>query len=331
MLEFLYEYGLFLAQSITVVMAILMSVGGVLALLKNTKGSAQWDLDIQSVNEKYNSMKLDLYQAIMTKDELKAALKEEKKQQKLRQTTSSKRLFVLDFLGDIRASSVNDLRETISAILTVINSEDKVLMRLESAGGHVHAYGLAASQLARLKAQGVSLTIAVDKIAASGGYMMACVADHIIAAPFAILGSIGVLGQAPNFHRLLKKHNVDFEQHAAGQYKQTLSVFGENTDSARTKFKEELEDTHELFKQFVIQHRGQVDIQKVATGEHWYGTRALQHHLIDELKTSDDYLLEACEYMDVYEVEVIGKKTLLDRISSTFAAASERLFFTSKV
>ena len=109
------------------------------------------------------------------------------------------------------------------------------------------AYGLAASQMQRIRDKKLKLTVCVDKVAASGGYMMAVVADKIIAAPFAVLGSIGVLAQVPNFHRLLKKHDVDFEMLTAGKYKRTLTMFGENTDKGREKFQEDIEDTHVLF------------------------------------------------------------------------------------
>jgi serine protease SohB len=202
-------------------------------------------------------------------------------------------VFVLGFHGDIRAHAVRNLREEISALLTLAEPEDSVVVRLESSGGMVHAYGLAAAQLTRIRERGIPLTVCVDKVAASGGYLMACVADRIVAAPFAMVGSIGVLAQIPNFHRLLKKHDIDYELLTAGQYKRTLTVFGRNTDTARQKFAEELEDTHALFREFVQRYRPGLDVAAVATGEVWFGERAQGLGLVDTLGTSDALLQDA--------------------------------------
>jgi serine protease SohB len=231
------------------------------------------------------------------------------------------RTFVLDFDGDIRASAVESLREEISAVVQVAKPQDEVLLRLESPGGMVHTYGLAASQLRRLRTAGIRLTAAVDEVAASGGYMMACVADQIIAAPFAVIGSIGVVAQIPNFNRLLKEHNIDFELHTAGEYKRTLTLFGENTEAAREKFREELESTHKLFKGFVTDNRPQLDIDRVATGEHWYGSRALELKLIDAMQTSDDYLLAASKERDIFEVHFKRRKAFPERLAQSVRMA----------
>ena len=221
---------------------------------------------------------------------------------------------MIDFKGDIRATEVTSLREEITAILTVATTGDEVLVKLESAGGTVHGYGLAASQLKRIRDKGIHLTIAVDKVAASGGYMMACVAHKIIAAPFAIIGSVGVLAQMPNFNRLLKKHDIDFEEITAGKYKRTLTLFGENTDEDREKMREELADIHLLFKEFIHENRSQVDVEKIATGEHWHGKRALELKLVDELRTSDDYLSSSVNTADIFEIDYERIK-LLDHFS----------------
>jgi serine protease SohB len=254
-------------------------------------------------------------QAVMLpKKAFKQFLKSQKKQSKQKDAKPS--VFVLNFHGDIRGSAVASLRQEISAVLSVARPQDEVLLRLESSGGLVTAYGLAASQLTRIKEKKLKLTAAVDKVAASGGYMMACVADRIIAAPFAVLGSIGVIAQLPNFNRFLKKNDIDFEQFTAGEYKRTVTLFAENTDKAREKFRLELEDTHTLFKDFVKQHREGLDITQVATGEHWYGTRALELKLVDELRTSDDYLLELSRSADLFEVTYTRKHPLIARFFS---------------
>lgn len=234
---------------------------------------------------------------------------------------SDKKIYVLDFDGDLKASAVAHLREEISTIVSVANKGDEVILRLESPGGLVHGYGLAAAQLARIKEAGLTLTVCVDKVAASGGYMMACVADKILAAPFAVIGSIGVVSQMPNFNKWLKNHDIDYEMFTAGEYKRTVTIFGENTDEDRAKYKEELEQTHKLFKHFVNTYRPELDLTKVSNGDHWYGEDAVHLGLVDELTASDSYILEQIKTHDVYALQSQKKPTLAEKLG--FAAAAE--------
>ena len=328
-MEFLYEYGMFVAKALTIVLAILVVVVGIILSLTKSKEEREEHIEIKKLNDKYDDIKFSMQSFMSNKDELKtlekahkAKLKAEKKSPK---DSERKRIFVVDFDGDIKASAVSDLREEVTAILMVARKQDEVFVRLQSPGGMVNTYGLAASQLTRIKDNNLSLTIAVDKVAASGGYMMACVADKIIAAPFAILGSIGVVAQIPNFNRVLKKHDVDYEIITAGEYKRTLTMLGENTEQGRTKFKEDIEDIHVLFKDFVENHRPVVDIAKVSTGEFWFGTRAKELALVDELKTSDDYLLEQVNEIDLYSVKHVEKKKLSDKFSGFLQNVSENV------
>jgi serine protease SohB len=251
------------------------------------------------------------------KKESRARRKERKRERRARakaEADARPRLFVLDFKGDLRATATASLREEVSAVLAVAAERDEVLVRLENAGGTVHEHGLAASQLVRIKQRGLKLSIAVDKVAASGGYLMACVADRLIAAPFAIVGSIGVIWQAPNLNRLLEENGVAWEQVTAGRYKRTLTLFGKNTEEGRQKLQEELEDVHSLFKSQIQTYRPQVDIDRVATGEHWYGLRALDLQLVDEIRTSDDLLLEAAKERDLYRVAYRRRRPLPERL-----------------
>ena len=256
---------------------------------------------------------------MLDKKQLKALKKEEKEQEKKRKNEEKpvrEKVYVLNFNGDIKASQSEQLKDEITALLSMGDHVDEVVVKVESGGGMVHQYGYAASQLDRIKAQGIPLTICVDKVAASGGYMMAVVADKIIAAPFAVIGSIGVIAQLPNFNKLLKKNDIDFEVHTAGEYKRTLTVFGENTDKAREKFREDLADVHVLFKNFIHKHRPSVDLEKVANGDVWYGQDALAQDLVDIVSPSDDYLLARCKDADVYELKSEQKKPLLKRLGA---------------
>jgi serine protease SohB len=336
-LEFLSNYGLFLAKSITIVVAILFVVIGVIAAGSRSKREHEGEIHIEYLNEKYDEMEQSLQQLILDKDEIKQLHKVEKKKHKEdkkkkknhSEEERKKRIFVIKFDGDTKASAVSSMREEITAILTVAEKHDEVVLCLESPGGMVHSYGLAASQLTRITKQEIPLTVIVDAVAASGGYMMACIGNKILAAPFAIIGSIGVVAQLPNFHRLLKKNDIDFEMFTAGEYKRTVTMFAENTDKGRQKFTEELEDTHELFKSFVAQHRPQVNVTEVATGEIWYGQRALEHKLIDDIQTSDEYLLAMRQECDIYEVKFCEKKTLQEKLGLAAQHASDS--FISKI
>ncbi len=347
--EVLLNYGIFLLELLTVfgvVIAIVMVV------LESKKQTQQGEISIKNLTKKYKESKKALTQFFLTEAEQKAQEKAEKKAQKEKAKAEKKRLklakkskkteeieqevepqesvksrlFVVNFNGDVMASGVDCLRKEIDAIVTLARPEiDEVLLKLESPGGVVHGYGLAASQLVRLKERNIPLTITVDKVAASGGYMMACVADKIISAPFAVLGSIGVVAQVPNIHRLLKKHDVDVDVMTAGEYKRTVTLMGENTKTGKKKFQQELEETHTLFKQFVNQYRPQLDIEKVATGEHWFGKQALELNLVDEIATSDDVILNMIEQKDVIEVKFIQKKNVLKRFGIELEQSAERL------
>ena len=319
-MEHVYEYLVFLAQAVTVVVAVLVIIGAAAATRSRLQHQEKGHLEVMKLNDSLAALKHDIQAATLEpgayKKQRKAEAKSEKKsaKEKAKQQQQSaggqtdapasagKRLFVLDFHGDLQASQVKDLTTEVTAVLTLASAEDEVLVRVESQGGLVHSYGLAASQLVRIKQHGVPLVVAVDKVAASGGYLMAAVADRVLAAPFAVMGSIGVVAQIPNFHRLLKKHDVDVEVLTAGKYKRTLTVLGENTEEGRQKFVADLEDVHELFQEFVSSHRTQVDMAQVATGETWYGQRAIDLQLVDEIVTSDEYLTQACTDADVYRV-----------------------------
>jgi len=313
MIEFFAEYGLFLLKVVTVVVGIIAVI--VVAASAGRK-AAHEGLEVENLNRKHETLVKTLQSAVSSKDQRKKAAKEKKKKDKAdaKDETVRPRSFVIDFKGDLKASAVPSLREEVSAILDVATADDQVIVRLENHGGVVHEHGLAASQLARIRDHDIPLIVCVDKVAASGGYLMACVATKIYAAPFAILGSIGVLAQIPNFNRMLDSHGVDFEQVTAGKYKRSVTMFGENTDEDRAKLKEELEDVHSLFKDAVVKYRPDMDIEKIATGEHWYGTRALELGLADEIRTSDELLSELVGERDLYSVIYKIKQPLQKRL-----------------
>ncbi|BCT89605.1 MULTISPECIES: protease SohB [Acinetobacter] len=272
------------------------------------------EIRISHLNARINEQRKKIAQTTSSKLELLQLSQQLSKEARARKKTNQK-IYVLDFKGDMAASAVESLREEITLILSTAKAgRDRVIVRLESPGGMVHGYGLAAAQLVRLREAGFHVTICVDKVAASGGYMMACIANEVLSAPFAIVGSIGVVAQVPNFNRLLKENKIDFELYTAGQYKRTVTMFGENTEEGKAKFEEELQQTHALFKHFVEKYRPQLNVEKVATGEHWYGQDALDLNLVDKLQTSDEYLLGLLPQHDVYLIQTRKKPTLGEKL-----------------
>ena len=344
-MDYLFDYLMFLAQAVTVVIAILIVVSMVATAKMRSQGGERGHLAVTKINDRVRNLRFVMEDALLTAQEAKRRHKSEQKSQKAADkqaaadakkaakvavddnaaTKEPGKVFVVRFEGDVAASDVDNFRLEISAILTMATSSDEVVVCIESPGGMVHSYGLAASQMMRVRNQNIPLTAVVDKVAASGGYLMAAVANKIVAAPFAVIGSIGVVAQVPNVHRLLKKNDVDVEVLTAGKYKRTLTLLGENTDEGREKFQQELEDVHKLFQEFVVDNRPDLDIAAVATGEAWYGSRALALNLVDSLATSDEYLMQACAEKDVFQVVWKQGTKPIDRLLGKASAALDRV------
>ncbi|AQY66925.1 MULTISPECIES: protease SohB [Pseudomonas] len=330
-MDFLAEYASFLAKTVTLVVAILVVLISFAALRSKGRRKSAGQLQVSKLNDFYKGLRERLESTVLDKDQLKALRKSESKAEKKnskKKPEAKPRVFVLDFDGDIKASATESLRHEITGLLSLATPKDEVVLRLESGGGMVHSYGLASSQLARIRQAGVPLTVCIDKVAASGGYMMACIGEKIISAPFAILGSIGVVAQLPNVNRLLKKHDIDFEVLTAGEYKRTLTVFGENTEKGREKFQEDLDITHQLFKNFVSRYRPQLAIDEVATGEVWLGVAALDKQLVDELQTSDEYLATKAKTAEVFHLHYSERKSLQERVGLAASGSVDRVLLT---
>ena len=313
-MEFLIEYGLFILKALTIIIFIFISVFFLASSMRQAPEKNE-TLKIKNLTKRYQSMANSLKVLTMNKEEKKKLKKTLKKEKKTNTKAKKKPVYVLNFEGDIEASNVESLKEEISAILQSETKCEEIVLNLESAGGTVIGYGLAAAQLKRIRDAGIKLTACVDKVAASGGYMMACVANKIVSAPFAVIGSIGVVAAIPNFSKILKKLDVDYELHTAGEYKRTITTFGETTDEGRDKFKKDLQEIHDLFKEHVSEFRPGLDISKVATGEIWEGTKALEIGLVDEISTSDEYLMNFSKKHEVYEITFETEKKIIDKLS----------------
>ena len=323
MLEFALELALFLIKAVIIVGSVLIIISSLAALALKQKLSAK-KFKFTNLSKKFNKTSADLKRQMLSDKEAKADGKLEKKkakQEKKKNSPCKSKLFVLDFNGDVKASSAESLRQCVTQILSLADPKnDEVLVRLESPGGMVSGYGLAASELARLRQADLKLTVAVDKVAASGGYLMSCVADKILAAPFAVVGSIGVVAGMPNFNKLLKKNDIDYNVLTAGKYKRTLTVFGENTEEGKEKFVEQLEQIHDLFKKFVNKYRPSLDMEKVGTGEYWFGEDAMNMGLVDSITTSEDYLLEQMKEREVFHLEHKEKQKLVEKLAESATA-----------
>ena len=331
MIEILLQLALFTAKSLIILAIILTILVAFFFLLAKSKQKLAGRLTIKNINHKFDENNELIMAETLPKKEFKKFLKEKKAADKKREEDSEniKNIYVLNFDGDIKASAVSALSEEVNAVLNAAKPKDEVVVRLESAGGVVHGYGLGAAQLLRIRQRNIPLTIAIDKVAASGGYMMACTGSKILAAPFAIIGSIGVVIQLPNFNKFLKSHNIDFEMETAGEYKRTLTMFGENTDAGREKLKEEIDSIHDQFKDLIKQQRPQINLAEVATGEYWLAQRAQGLQLVDEIKTSDEYLLANSSTSNIYEVCFEQHKPLLQRLTASAKMMMEKLFYRS--
>ena len=313
-MEILIEYGLFVLKAFTIIVLIFIPIFFLISSMRQPIEKNE-SLKIKNLTKRYQSMANSLKVLTMNKEEKKKLKKTLKKEKKANPKTKKKPVYVLNFQGDIEASNVENLKEEISAILQSETKCEEIVLNLESAGGTVIGYGLAAAQLQRIRDAGIKLTACVDKVAASGGYMMACVANKIVSAPFAIIGSIGVVAAIPNFSKVLKKLDVDYELHTAGEFKRTITTFGETTNEGREKFKKDLQEIHDLFKEHVTKFRPELDISKVATGEIWEGTKALEVGLVDEISTSDEYLMNFSKKHEVFEIKFETKKKIQDKLS----------------
>ena len=317
-MELLHDSLAFAVKGFIVFLTFAASVLAIVILTRR-RGGATPSLEVKPLNRRFQALGDAIRHSVLEKADLKTLSKERKKAPEKKDA----RVYVLDFDGDIMATATTHLREEVSALLAVARPQDEVVVRLESPGGGVPHYGLAAAQLVRLKDKKVKLTVCVDRVAASGGYMMACVADKIVAAPFSAIGSIGVVAQVPNVNRLLKKHDVDFEEMTAGEFKRTVTVFGEITPKGRQKFHEQLEETHALFKDFVKTQRPKLDIDAIATGEYWLGSRAKELNLVDEIGTSDEYLMAATERAKLFQVRFKPANAWRSRIGAGATAFVE--------
>lgn len=323
-MEILLDYLIFLLKVLTIALAVTVPL---LIVIGSSKGKSQskGTLSITNLSNKYEEMGNAVKGSLMSSKELKKFNKELSKNKKKKDKGDKEEtVFVLNFNGDIQASQVEKLKQEINAILLSESSCKEVVVRVESGGGSAYAYGLCAAELKRLVDNDINLTVCIDKVAASGGYLMSCVASKIIAAPWAIVGSIGVIAQLPNFHRLLKKNSIDFEMHTAGAFKRTLTTLGENTEEGREKFKSDLEDLHIIFKDFVKDQRPQVDTDVVATGEVWQGEEAMEVGLVDGLETSDNYLVNLYKEAKLFEIEFVEKKNLSERFAFSMQLLIEK-------
>lgn len=318
-MEHIIEFAIFGAKALVIIVGIIVILMTIASLALKNKPEKE-SLQIKNLNNKFKKYTRKLNEGTLDKKDLKKYLKSVKSEdKKASKGNSNNKVYVLEFIGDKKASAVDTFAQEISAVLCVAKPEDEIVVNIESPGGYVHTYGLAAAQLERIKKQGCKLTVCVDKVAASGGYLMACTGDQILAAPFAIVGSIGVIAQIPNFNKILKKNDVEFKEITAGEYKRSVSLFGELTEKGIKKFTEDIENTHSLFKNFVSKYRTKLDISKIATGEIWYGIDAINNGLIDLISTSDEYLFSKKDSSQIYSVKIVTKKSLSDKFSGSAA------------
>lgn len=206
-----------------------------------------------------------------------------------------KPLAVLTFVGDIGAKQYKSFGQLIDEVIINKSEIDEVVVVVNSPGGAVSPYGNVYSQMERVRDAGLKLTVCIDVVAASGGYLMSLPAHKIIAAPFSMVGSVGVMAFVPNLRGLLEDYNINPRTFTAGKYKRTVSLTDEATEEEVEKFKQQLNAIHRLFLEAVKKYRKDVKMEVVETGEHWTARESVELGLglVDDIATSQQYLLEA--------------------------------------
>ena len=319
-----------LAAFVIKALVIVAAVGGLAILIarlaRSGDGGQDREIAIKSINDRYDAMRDALDAKLLEKKARKALAKARKKEAKTRHgEPAGKRIYVLNFKGDLRATAVKNLGREIDAVLTVARpGDDEVIVRIDSGGGTVTGYGLAAAEIFRLRARQISVTASVDQVAASGGYMMACAADRIVAAPFAVVGSIGVVASVPNLHKLRQKNAIDYEDITAGEFKRTVSVLGEITPAGRDHFQGKLEAIHDAFKAHVAARRPGADVARIANGDTWLASDALALGLVDEIVAGDELLFRARDSARLYEVKWEARKSPLQNLVGGLGAAARK-------
>jgi serine protease SohB len=227
---------------------------------------------------------------------------------------------VVSFDGDVRATK----RKIVSALIDeLIVNKDKLseaVVVVNSPGGSVAEYGLLYAEMERIRAAGISLTVCIDTYAASGGYLMSLPANRIVAAPFAFVGSVGVVAYSPNIHRLLKKHDIEPRLFTAGEFKRTVTLIGDDDEEAKQHFQHQLESLHGLFLAAVKKYRTGANFEKIGTGDHWTAEESQTQNLglVDHIATSREYLLKLNADRDL--VHLSQKKHMLEGGLGRFAA-----------
>ncbi|KZX82185.1 hypothetical protein A3715_00045, partial [Oleiphilus sp. HI0009] len=271
---------------------------------------------VKSLNEEYQEIQDALLKFKPLKPIKSSSIR------KFKASPNKQSIFVLDFKGDKTASSVGSLSKEVSAILSVAKPNDEVFLRLESPGGTITGYGLASQQLIRLREAGIRLVVSVDEIATSGGYMMAAVGDRIIASPTSMLGSIGVIMEVPNFYNLLDRAGVQFHQFTAGKHKRLVSMTNKIGDAAKDQINQDLEKSHELFKNHVHTYRNSVNLESVSHGDVWSAKYCLDNKLVDDLMTSEAYLFDRASRANIFHISWDVERSFSDKLSSFAAQAS---------
>lgn len=318
-MDYLYDISLFFLKSLIIVVGLLVVILIPMIQSQKRKAGKKKKLELENLKNRFKPYIQEFHQAHMNKKKYKNYLKQLKKKEPIESEKEKPNSFLISFTGDKMATQVESLRDEVSLILNIAKPEDEVILLLESPGGAVASYGLAASQLVRLRDR-LKLTICVDTVAASGGYLMASTGHQIISAPFALVGSIGVLFQTPNIHEFLKKRDISFEEITAGKYKRTITPFGKITEEKKQKLQEQIDLVYFQFKNFLKKYRENLDFEKVATGEVWLGAEALKLHLVDKIQCSDDYIMEALKTRNVYKIKLKEEKKLWEKFTKKISS-----------
>jgi len=207
-----------------------------------------------------------------------------------------------------------------------------VVLRVDSPGGSAFASEIIRNEVEALQEAGIPVVASMSSVAASGGYWISMAADRIYASPSTITGSIGIFGMFPTFQRSLDSVGISTDGVGTSKWAGELRFDRPMSDDARQLVQAMIEQGYEDFISKVAMHRNmdQAEVDRVAQGQVWTGTDALDHGLIDALGGLEDAIAAAAELAelepDSYGLKYYEKElTPVEQFTLQFLSAAARV------
>ncbi|WP_343192796.1 S49 family peptidase [Buchnera aphidicola (Taiwanaphis decaspermi)] len=301
-MEFIYSYILFIIKTLSVLFFLhLFSKIIIIYILKKNDIYLNNTLKVELLNNHYKKLKNDL------------SFFQKKKIINQKNVYNKKsNLYILDYNDKIKKNKIKKLREEISSIILVAKKNDEVLLRLENTSDIVYEYGLVIAQLQRLRKKGIKLIISIDKIVSNGGYIIACVADHISASPFSIIGPINIVVNIPNIDKYTQTSNLNNQLNDCNTFTK-LTLIKNNTKIYVNKIFNKLDIKKYIRNSFIKDMRPSLNLNKIFNQNYWIGENAINEKLIDSINTSDDILFSKKDTHNLLKIKYVYKSNIVEK------------------